>query len=553
MLIHAQDLSEQADLACDVCIIGSGAAGITLSLELARRGVDTICVSGGDIKPLAQDQQLYQGVISSEASHEPLETYRIRALGGSTTAWGGRLVPFDSIDFERRSYVPLSGWPISFDEIERYFPRATRLCECPSSDFDLDLPGDAEDLSAMLGRCIVTNRCERWSMPTDFGQKYAAQLRQCDKVRVLIGQHCSEIMLDESCERVHRIRVASRGRSNKWIYARIVVLACGGLENARLLLASRSQARNGIGNQNDMVGRCYMGHISGTHGRLRLERRRLQHFYRLMTDEHGMYLRRRLWLSEETQRERQLMNIIAFPFRPSSDDPSHSDAVLSLLFLADTLSNRRWDTSYYTILRHCRNVFLSSPLAWALAAQQFRRRFQRAPRVPFLLPYRRSNREALYFQSEHAPNPSSRVVLTSQLDEFGMPRLSPRIAFSEIDTTTVLEFYAILDRSLRHLKLGSVEYTEPELRECINQSMQCYDSHAHHIGTTRMAENPREGVVDANSRVHGIQNLYVAGSSVFPTSGHANPTLTLIALTLRLADFLATAHQTEHRYAFADN
>ena len=551
MFIRPEDLSEQADLACDVCVIGSGAAGIALSLELIRGGIDAICVSGGESKAQEQDQQLYQGVISSEISHEPLETYRIRALGGSTTAWGGRLVPFDPIDFERRSYVPLSGWPIAYDEFQRFIPRAARLCECPNSDFELKLPIAEDELPAMLGRSIVTNRCERWSTPTDFGRKYASQLKQSDKVRVLLGQHCLEIILDESCQRVHRIRVASRGRADRWIYARVFVLACGGLENVRLLLASRSQARNGIGNQNDMVGRCYMGHVSGTHGRLRLDPRRLQRFYRLMRDAHGMYLRRRFWLSEEIQRERQLMNVIAFPFRPSSDDPSHGDSVLSLLFLVDTLSQRRGDTSYRTILRHCRNVFLSNPLAWADAARQFKSRFQRAPRVPFILPYRRRNREALYFQSEHAPNTSSRVVLTSKLDDFGLPRLSPRIAFSEIDTKTVLEFYAILDQSLRHLQLGSVEYVEPQLRECISQSMQCYDSHAHHIGTTRMAHNPREGVVDANSRVHGIKNLYVAGSSVFPTSGHANPTLTLIALTLRLADFLAATHQNDHRYALA--
>ena len=551
MLVHPEELSEQADLACDVCVIGSGAVGIALTLELIHRGIDTICVSGGEIKAQARDQKLYQGVVSSEASHEPLETYRIRAVGGSTTAWGGRLVPFDPIDFERRNYVPLSGWPISYSEFERYLQRATRLCECPNSDFELDLQGDADELPALLGGSIVTNRCERWSMPTDFGRKYASQLKQSDKVRLLIGQHCLEIILDESCQRVHRIRVASRGRADRWIYARIFVLACGGLENARLLLASRSQARDGIGNQNDMVGRCYMGHISGTHGRLRLDRRRLQRFYGLMRDSHGMYLRRRLWLSEETQRERQLMNIIAFPFRPSSDDPSHGDSVLSLVYLADTLIQRRWNTSYRTILRHCRNVFFNSPLAWADAVRQFRSRFQRAPRVPFVLPYRRRSREALYFQSEHAPNTSSRVLLTNQLDEFGLPRLTPRIAFSEIDTTTIVEFYATLDRSLRRLQLGNIEYTEPQLRDCIGQAMQCYDSHAHHIGTTRMAENPSEGVVDASSRVHGVGNLYVAGSSVFPTSGHANPTLTLIALTLRLADFLAATHQKEHRFAFA--
>jgi choline dehydrogenase-like flavoprotein len=461
-------------------------------------------------------------------------------LGVSTTAWGGRLVPYDSIDCEKRDYVPLSGWPISYREVSCYFSRAASLCESHLSDFELTLQNDAKDLPATLNHGILTNRVERWSTPTDFAKKYSSELAQSDCARVLIDQHCVEVTLDESHSRVQSVRVQSRGQAPRQIRAKMFVLACGGLENARLLLASRRQMRCGVGNQNDMVGRCYMGHILGTHGHLRLHGNRMPKFYRLMKDQHGRYMRRRFWVSETMQRQAKMMNIIAFPFRPDPADPQHGDAVLSLQFLAEALSTREARTELSTLAHHFRNVLFTNPLAWTSFVWQTWGRLKRAPRLPFLLPYRRRNHDAIYFQSEHAPNRDSRVVLSDRLDEFGMPRLEPRVAFSEIDTTTVVQFYEMLNRSLREMELGQVEYSEPELRGHLRHTMENYCSLAHHIGTTRMSDDPRNGVVDSECRVHGLDNLYIAGSSVFPTSGHANPTLTLLALSLRLADCLVS-------------
>jgi len=540
MFIKPNDLGEQTKLNCDVCIVGSGAAGITLTRELASRGINTICVSGGSTSAQPIDQDLYRGHIPVASAHEPLESYRIRALGGSSTAWGGRLVPFDPIDFEKRDYVPMSGWPIGYKEVSHYYSRAASLCESHICDYDLNVPQDPNDLPATLKHGILTNRVERWSTPTNFAQKYSAELAQHDCARVLIDQHCVEVTLDESQSRVQSVQILSRGQAPRQIHAKMFVLACGGLENARLLLASRRQMRCGVGNQHDMVGRCYMGHIFGTYGHLRLHRNRMPSFYRLMKDQHGLYMRRRFWLSETSQRNAEMMNIIAFPFRPELADPQHNDAVLSLQFLYEALSTRHAGAESSTLARHFRNVLLANPLVWTTFAWQTWCRLKGSPRLPFLLPYRRKNRDAIYFQSEHAPNRDSRVVLCDRLDEFGMPRLEPRVAFSEIDTTTVMKFYSVLDRSLREMELGLVEYSEPKLRDHLDHTMQNYCSLAHHIGTTRMSDDPRYGVVDSECRVHGLGNLYVAGSSVFPTSGHANPTLTLLALSLRLADCLVS-------------
>jgi choline dehydrogenase-like flavoprotein len=541
MIIYPGDLDQKSSLTCDVCIIGSGAAGIALARELGQRRIDTVCISGGSKKPQTADHDLYRGHIPVPGSHEPLEEFRARTFGGSTTLWGGRLVPFDAIDFEERDFVPMSGWPIRYEEVVQYFPRAAALCESHLPEFEIDVPMDAADLPANLRHGIVTNRCERWSMPTDFSKRYETELANNASIRVLMDQHCTDIELDSSHARVKCIQVRSRGRGTLRIYANRFVLACGGLENARLLLASRRQMPRGIGNQYGMVGRCYMGHISGTHGYLRLHSRRLPAFYRLMRDENGMYLRRRFWLTEEAQRRRQLMNIIAFPFRPLSDDPQHGDPALSILSLAEILSDGATPTSWSKLAVHGGNVMFSGPLAWATIVRQLWARLKGSPRLPFLLPYHRRNQDAIYFQSEHAPNWNSRLVLSDWVDEFGMPRLEPRVAFSEIDTTTILQFYATLDRSLREMRLGHVEYTEAELRDYLACIMQNYRSQAHHLGTTRMSEDPCDGVVDSNCRVHDLDHFYIAGSSVFSTAGHANPTLTILALTLRLAYCLAVA------------
>jgi choline dehydrogenase-like flavoprotein len=541
MFVFPVDIGELNELTCDVCIIGSGAAGITLARELGKRGIDTICISGGAAKASAADEDLYRGHIPNFGAHEPLEENRARVFGGSTTLWGGRLVPFDPIDFEKREFVPLSGWPISYKEMARYIPRASKLCESPEHSYELAADSSPNDLPSEIGPSIVSNHCERWSMPTDFAQRYTAELRHSEHVRILFDLHCVDLELNEPLASVQRVETRSIGGVRKFIRARTVVLAAGGLENPRLLLASRRQMREGIGNQYDLVGRCYMGHIIGTHGFLRLNSKRLPPFFRLLKDEHGIYMRRRLWLTPEAQRDRRIMNIIAYPYRTSSDDPQHRDPVLSLLHLAGTRPEQLRRDGLYTTLAHLRNVAISNPLALADAGRQLWGRFRGSPRLPFVLPYRRHNREAISFQGEHAPNLESRVVLSDRTDQFGMPRLEPRVAFSEIDSVTVLKFYSILDNSLQKLGLGRVEFAESELRKCLYQATTNYDSHAHHIGTTRMSDNPREGVVDSNCRVHGIENLYIAGSSVFATSGHANPTLTILALTLRLADCLIAA------------
>ncbi len=533
---------ESEQLRCQVCIIGSGAAGITLALELGKEKLDVVLVTGGKYEQSDSNRMLHEGTTDPRDSHEPLEENRHRAFGGATKRWGGRLVPFDSIDFESRSYMALSGWPIPYRLVANCYPRAMELCETVPDEFrKLSDPSQFDFPDTLGGGAIETTTRERWSVPTDFGVRYREALTRTDHIRVLLDYHAVDLRLNEDFNRLDSIPLKSRSGRPLQVFADVFILATGGIENARLLLGARSQVETGIGNQCDMVGRCYMSHIAGTYGFLRLKSANMEKplFYRLAKDEYGVYSRRRFRLSDQAQGDLDVGNVVGFPLRPDLSDPSHGDAVLSLLYYGEVSSRRNLKDlpSWDMFARHASNCIFNHPMAWISAGKQLWLRMQR-PRLPFVLPYMSHAQDALFFQSEHAPNLESRLLLGREVDEFGMPRIQARIRFSDFDRLTVIEFYRQLDRSLRLAELGALEYDKAVLENYLGRILSRFNSFAHQMGTTRMSTDPKSGVVDSNCKVHSIRNLYVSGGSVFPASGHANPTLTIIALSLRLADDL---------------
>lgn len=539
MIIEPSQLDVD-ELSCQVCIIGSGAAGIALALELGKQRLNVVLVSGGGHEQSDSDRKLYEGSIDRANPHEPLEENRHRAFGGSTKRWGGRLVAYDPIDFERRDFVPLSGWPIAFEEVASRFTQSAKWCEVVAEDFHRTThSGDGDLPDTLGGGTIETTPCERWSTPTDFGRHYRRAMAEMDNIRVLIDYHAVDLRLDDDLARVESAKLVSRRGRTVRVTAQVFILAAGGLENPRILLASRSQIAHGVGNHSDMVGRCYMSHLAGTHGRLALARPEKPPFYRFHKDRQGAYERRRFRLSDEAQQRNRVMNIIGFPYRPAIDDPRHGDAALSTLWLQETLLNGSGrPISWSAIGRHLGNIALATPAAWLNVARQIGAR-ARSPRLPFILPHDARAQDALFFQAEQAPNPASRLTMSDEVDEFGMPRIRPQVRFSQVDYDTVTTFYRELDRALRAERLGCIEYVESELIDSMVASTKNFNSMAHHLGTTRMSADPELGVVDSDCRVHSVGNLYVSGGSVFPTSGHANPTLTVLALALRLADHVA--------------
>jgi choline dehydrogenase-like flavoprotein/nucleoside-diphosphate-sugar epimerase len=543
VILSATEIEDGRVLEADVCIVGAGAAGITLALDFIDSKLDVLLLESGDTTFDPQNQSLYEGSVVDERLHSQPVRFRQRQFGGSTTIWGGRCMPLDAIDFESRSYVPHSGWPIELSDVMPFYPRANRLCEAGEFAYTV-----ADAFSRPLRPMIegfqsthfATDGLERFSCPTNFAARYGHRLRSARNIRVVLHANVTSISLPAGARQVESLRVETLNGRRWQARARFFVLATGGLEVPRLLLASREQHAEGIGNGHDVVGRFYMCHLAGTIGALRFRgaTARVHHGYDVSDD--GTYCRRRLALRPAVQRTLGLGNFIARLHHPRIPDPAHHNSILSLLFLArplipyeyakrlhgtERISGSQW-------LHHFCNVAARPFDAFGFAWHMLRDRKWADRKFPSVIIRSRANLYSLDFHAEQQPNPDSRVRLSRDLDALKVPRLLVDWRYASGDVQTVRGALALLAADLTTDGVGELCY-DPQSVELEMTRYGAYDGH--HIGTARMGRDPRTSVVDANCAVHGLANLYVAGSAVFPTSGQANPTLTIVALALRLA------------------
>jgi choline dehydrogenase-like flavoprotein len=546
MIISARELPDGQALDADICIVGAGAAGIAMALDLIDSGLEVLLLESGDFLPDAATQALYEGAVTDERMHSPPDRYRQRRFGGSTTIWGGRCMPLDPIDFEARDYLPNSGWPIGPDALAPYYERANRLCE--AGDFAYTA---AQAFNRPLRPMIAgfssphftTDTLERFSCPTDFGVRYVHRLKAARNVRVVLNGNATAIRLDEAGTHVQSLLMRTLCGRSQLVRARQFVLAAGGLEVTRLLLASRDRHPQGIGNAHDVVGRYYMCHLAGTLGAIRFHGPldAVYHGYDIADD--GVYCRRRLALSAQAQRQQRIGNFIARLHHPRITDPAHRNAVLSLLFLARPLIPYEYAkrlhgddvSSRGDMLRHVANV-LGRPLdAVQFAWHMLRDRKLAERKFPSIILRSRANLYSLDFHAEQEPNAQSRVRVGADADALQMPRLVVDWRYTAGDVASVARAIRLLADDLNASGVARFDY-DPD---SVEHEMTRYGAYGgHHIGTTRMGSDPRTSVVDADCRIHGVENLYVASAAVFPTSSQANPTLTIVALALRLAALL---------------
>lgn len=458
-------------------------------------------------------------------------------------------MPLDPIDFEMRDYVPHSGWPLEFSDLLPFYQRANALCEAgpfayrTSEAFESALP---EMLPGFVSEHFSTDTLERFSCPTDFGQRYAHKLRSAPRVRVVLHASVTRIQLDDAGRRVTTLRVQNQQGKRLCVRASRFVLATGGLEVPRLLLASRDVQRSGIGNAHDVVGRYYMCHLAGTVGRIQIggPGSAVRHGYDISAE--GVYCRRRLALRPEVQRAQQLANFIARLHHPRITDPAHQNAVLSLLYLGkfaipyeyrkrlqddEEAGVRRW-------LEHAWNVTSRPHEAVGFAWHMLRARRLAERKFPSVIVHSKANLFSLEFHAEQRPCATSRITLTDRIDDLGMPRIRVDWRYTGDDVDTVARALQLLSADFRHSGIGSFDY-DPATVEAEMTRYGAYGGH--HIGTARMGSDPRTSVVNADCRVHGVDNLYIASAATFPTSSQANPTLTIVALALRLAQHLQTS------------
>ena len=517
-----------SNLEGEVCVIGAGAAGITAARRLLDLGHQVILLESGGTDYEAATSDLNSGRSIGQTYYK-LEHSRLRFFGGTAAIWGGRVAELDPIDFETRPWVAHSGWPLSFSDLQPYYGEAWKL---------LGLARPAEGPGA-LGRGVKLPRFETdqislryWGFDAQsdrFGFGASEDVYAHPRCTVVTHATATEIVTDPAGSLVSEVVIKAHGGREGRIRARAFVLAAGGIENARLLLASNRNAPAGLGNGHDLVGRYFMEHPHSRGGQLRSASS-----WDLMKA-----FGRSHWVGG--QRVAALMAVA-----------EQAQARLGILNTSMTLAPRQpEDSRPFTAMR------LYNKAKHDLAPSRLARTLWRSgksvvtsvqmltdPLRPWLLHQAGVLELALLVRAEQAPNPDSRVLLSGEKDALGMPRVTLDWRLMDIDKRSVVELIRTFARECSRLGLGTVD-AAPWLDDPqqIWRTDPLISAHPiggyHHMGTTRMASDDKRGVTDSVGNVFGVHNLYIAGSSLFPTGGWANPTLSVMALALRTCDTIS--------------
>ena len=544
MLADGRTVPQDEVVRTDICVIGAGPAGIAVSRELTKAGLEVLLLERGPDQregpPVPADSATNVGI--------PYDVNRalLSGVGGATHRWHldtplgsgfGRIRELDDVDFDVRSWVARSGWPISKDHLRPFYPRARSLfssawpSDTPESEWDSEFKNDS------FANETVETRIFHFVNSGVFAGELRHELEISQNVLLLSNSAVTEICCDESPRAVSSVKVMTSPSHTYTVVARAYVLACGGVESPRLLMASRSRHSNGLGNGYDLVGRFFMEHPHYPSGYVVPKNRVVfsdtQKYAVFM---HGDIPAQRKYglkddLIEAEQLTRCVFRLEAKPFSEKLGAVGYSEAstrsLQAVRRVHSDVVTRRWSSDLI------RDVKIVGRAPHHVGRYVLHRAAVRAGRKLGLTRYTESQVFRIRAMAEQVPNPDSRIALVERRDEFGVPMAALDWRLTEQDMASMRRTQQLFGRALLSDGHRLVEsYLED--RE-LPPNLRGGD---HHMGTTRMADSPRQGVVDRDCRVHGVDNLFVAGSSVFPTAGYANPTLTLLALAIRLADFI---------------
>ena len=535
MLIDARTLPEDAVIETEICIVGAGAAGITLAREFIDQPDQVCLLESGGLDYDEATQSLYKGE-NVGLPYYPLKESAARYLGGSTNLWGGWSRPLDDIDFEHRSWMPYSGWPITKAELVPYYERAQEICHLGPFEYDFadwqellaqqqrqQLPFSGDDLVTYLWQIIPPSYLR-------FGEAYREELERAKNIKTYLHANVVEIETNDTAQSVTRLRAASLDGKKFSVSAKVFVLAVGGTENPRLLLASNKVQSAGLGNQHDLVGRFFMEHPYIISGQLKLSGS--APLYTQRNFQVGeLFMGSAIGLAQEVQEQEQILNFAA-RLLPIQEEWV---AALNRLRGQQKKGHKAFPTIHEGHKDRRSDVSVMEDLGKVMT---------NLDRVAAKVYAKLLDKKSLSSQgcrlcdthliSEQAPNPDSRITLSPERDRLGVNRVQLDWRLSPIDKHTIRRSQQIVAQAFERSGLGQLhnEFTDDDT------DWQSLTGSYHHMGTTRMSASPKQGVVNEHCQVHGISNFYVAGSSVFPTSGLSNPTLTIIALAIRLADHL---------------
>jgi choline dehydrogenase-like flavoprotein len=568
----AANSSFEADLA----IVGGGPAGQTIAREFFGTSTRVIVLESGQLDetpdhaalnevesigephtPAQREKRIAFHGDSSSTWSADVQPYgvRCRALGGSTHAWAGKSAAFDEMDFADRPWVPHSGWPIARASLNPFLDRAAHVLNLGPNCYDDNLwkligikppePRlDPDDLRSFFWQ-FARSRIDSLDIMR-FGREFVTF--KADNVRVLLNATVTKIELSPDGGSLEGLEIATIDGARSKVKARLVVIAASAIENARLLLASNNVHARGIGNSHDMVGRFLMDHAGArvakfNAGDIAPIMRRFG-FYGVRQDGRTHMYMHGLAPTPDLQERLQLLNSAVY-FMPerSPNDPWGALKRLLRRNNANPFGDIRTVAAGAGLLAKGVGMkalasdampkllkeFIVNTAIWLnpnLVAEEFQSRG-----VPHKLAA-----VSIDAISEQRPNPDSRISLSERTDRLGVPLAKVNWRINDDERRTIVNLAHVIRNAFARASLPT-PILEPWVNEERLTDGVIIDM-AHTMGTTRMSANPTSGVVDADCQVHGVRGLFVSGGSVFPTSGHANPTLMILALAVRLSDRL---------------
>jgi choline dehydrogenase-like flavoprotein len=509
MHTDARELPNNTHIEGDICIVGTGPAGLSIAMEWNNTPYKVILLEGGGFEYDDQMQDTYGGPATGQRYY-PLRSTRLQYFGGTSNHWAGFCSTFDELDFEKRDWVPHSGWPIRKSDLEPYYAKAQEVLDLGPYEYDVKYwqKKDPALKSLLPDNPVVWNKVWQFSPPTRLGKKYGDAVKKSKNIHLYTYAHVTEINANESVNSIEKLTVTNFAHKTHSVKARYYILACNTIQNARLLLAACPQTPKGLGNDHDLVGRFFMEHLEVQSAWLHLPIPAPLKLY-LFQGIGSTPMRCELAIRPEMQAKYRMLNgtcsfapwELAKGMTPpikmwSSDDPrKNEDSMRSMWHSHESQTGA--NTEGYRV-------------------------FELKTRV------------------EQAPNPDSRITLSNDRDGLGMLRAQLHWELTPFEKYSMRTLYELIGQQLGLTNVGRMQLMD-YLRDPNDHSWPDTTGGGwHHMGTTRMSDNPQTGVVDPNNKLHGISNLYIAGASVFVTAAAPNPTLTLTALSLRLSAYLKT-------------
>jgi len=523
MIVDLNDHENGHVFRADLVIIGAGAAGITIAREFFETGTSVLMLEGGGERWEPETQDLYISEIAG-ISHKGIHSGRARIFGGTTTLWAGQTLPLDEMDFQERPWVSDSGWPLKRADLEPYYRRAEGALQVKTIDYqagnwpfkNISLP---EYDPTRLRRLV-----SQFSAKPDFGAAYRASLKASRNITVVLHANVVRLSANGDASRIEGAEVRSlKGRVGS-VKGRYYVVACGGIETARLLLVSDDVQQNGLGNAHDLVGRYFQDHVQSLAARVSLRDRA----HTMATFQpfrwRGTTYNAKFALSERVQKECRTLNV-TLGVTPaeglSPDSPVEAAKRLVRGAIRGGFTN--------PLSQDLRKALRGPGQILAAASRRF---ILQKPA------FQMTGDTFATIQCECEPTATSRVTLSCQRDALGVRRTKLDWRLTPLVRHTVIVGIETLAQELKRLDIGDVDLDSFALRRMDRGWEECLFDTNHHIGTTRMSVTPAKGVVNRDCGLHTTENLFISSSSVFPTGGHSNPTFTILALGIRLADHL---------------